>query len=127
MNNQDRKMGNSRVTGRCGYIHRSQLEASVCAVLSNNPNVEVLQHEDHIYLTRARIGYIADFKCKLKLSNDLFWVEAKGYQNDRWPMKKKLWKFYGPGPLHIYKGTYMKPYLDEVVIPVALSPEDLDR
>jgi hypothetical protein len=76
-----------------------------------------LQLQDHIYLTRARILYIPDFKCRDKNTGEIFWVEAKGYENDRWPTKKKLYKFYGPGKLEIWKGSHARPYLDEVIIP----------
>lgn len=79
--------------------------------------MKLLQVQDHIYLTDARIGYVPDFKCQYVKEDKFFWVEAKGYANDRWPIKKKLWKFYGPGVLEIWTGSHLKPVLTEIIIP----------
>lgn len=117
---QQKKMGNTPSVCARGHSHRSKLESAVCQMIhlmEAAGEVKLLQVEDHIYLTKARIGYIPDFKCQSLKSGEIYWIEAKGFQNDRWPTKKKLWKFYGPGPLHIYKGTYQRIYLDEVVTP----------
>jgi hypothetical protein len=103
-----------------GHSFASKLEASVYTILKSRENsgeIEIIQCQDHIYLTKARIGYIPDFKCKNLTTGEFFWTEAKGYPNDTWPLKKKLWKFYGPGKLEIYKGTHLRPYLDEIIIP----------
>ena len=78
-----------------------------------------IQVEDHVYLTLARIGYVVDFKCATLTG--IIYVEAKGFANDRWPIKKKLWKFYGPAPLEIWQGTYTNPKLTETIVPVTLS------
>jgi hypothetical protein len=77
--------------------------------------LEILQVEDHVYLTDARIGYIPDFKCRDVKTGAIFWVEAKGFANDRWPIKKKLWKFYGPGRLEIWMGSHLNPRLSEII------------
>lgn len=119
---QDAKMGNARMTCALGHSHRSKLEGSVCQILqlrAKAGEIEILQVEDHIHLSAARIGYVADFKCKYVKTGEEFWVEAKGFANDRWPMKKKLYKFYGPGPLEIWVGSHLNPRLDEVIIPKA--------
>lgn len=102
-----------------GIKFSSKLEAAVYQMLElrrKSGEFSTLQIQDHLYLTRARIGYIADFKCS-GASILPFWVEPKGRENDRWPIKKKLFKYYGPGVLEIWKGTYNKPYLDEVIKP----------
>jgi hypothetical protein len=116
---QEAKMGNE-ATSLDGYSFGSKLEAAVYQMLKLRKlggEIAEIQVQDHIYLTDARIGYIPDFKCTAP-DGSVFWVEAKGYANDRWPMKKKLWKFYGPGPLEIWKGHYRNPKLDETVVPV---------
>lgn len=117
---QEAKYGNKG--GQCtrGHTHRSGLEISVCELLYKREidgELKLLQCEDHIYLTLARIGYVPDFKCQDQRTGEIFWVEAKGFANDRWPMKKKLWKFYGPGRLEIWMGTASKPILTETIIP----------
>jgi hypothetical protein len=117
---QDAHMGNQRMTCQMGHSHRSKLEGAVCQLIQLREKageLELVQVEDHVYLTLARIGYVPDFKCKDLQTGEFFWVEAKGYENDRWPIKKKLWKFYGPGLLEIWRGTHLRPVLDEIVIP----------
>lgn len=113
-----------RTTNKYGAVSsggfHSKLEHSVfqlLKLLEKAGEIEVLQTQDHIYLTAARIGYVPDFKCKNVQTGAVYWVEAKGFEAPRWPVIKKLWSFYGPGELHIYKGSYQKPYLDEVIIP----------
>ena len=76
-----------------------------------------IECQDHVYLTEARIHYIAHFKITYTGTGVVEWAEAKGFSNDRWPTIKKLWKFYGPGRLIIWQGTYRKPVLTEVIIP----------
>lgn len=108
------------MTCALGHSHRSKLEGSVCQILqlrAKAGELEILQVEDHVYMTLARIGYIPDFKCRCLKTGRLFWVEAKGFPNDAWPTKKKLWRFYGPGVLEIWKGTHLRPYLDELIVP----------
>ncbi len=103
-----------------GRSFSSKLESAVYQILKFREmagEIEIVQCQDHIYLTRARIGYIPDFKCKDLVTHNFFWVEAKGYPNDVWPIKKKLWRFYGPGRLEIWTGRYTNPKLDEIIEP----------
>lgn len=103
-----------------GYSFASKLEASVYTILKSRQNtgeIKIEQVQDHIYLTDARILYIADFKCKLLSTKEEFWVEAKGFETPEWRIKLRLWKHYGPGNLEIYKGTHLRPFLDEVITP----------
>lgn len=112
------KLGNEKIS-LDGYSFGSKLEASVYQMLKLRiaaKEIQSIQVQDHIYLTDARIGYVADFKCTLP-DGSFLWVEAKGYANDRWPMKKKLYKFYGPGPLEIWGGVWQRPVLMETIIP----------
>lgn len=114
------KIGNIPTLCALGHSHRSKLESSVCQVLQLRQKAGELileQIEDHVYLTLARIGYIPDFRCRDTKTGAVFWVEAKGYPNDTWPIKKKLWRFYGPGPLEIWMGSHLNPTLSEVIIP----------
>lgn len=115
------KMGNEP-TVIDGRSFSSKLEASVYALLKlrmKTGEIKEIQCQDHIYLSRARIGCIPDFKCTLE-DGSFIWVEAKGYANDRWPIIKKLWRSYGPGPLFIYMGTYLRPTLTETIVPVVV-------
>lgn len=102
------------------YSFASKLEASVYTMLKARENageIEILQVQDHIYLTRAEILYMPDFKCLNKTTQLPFWVEAKGMNTPSWNIKKKLWGVYGPGILEIYKGTHLRPFLHETIKP----------
>lgn len=112
------KIGNEKVS-LDGYSFSSKLEAAVYQLLRlrmKAGEIKSIQVQDHVYLSDARIGYVADFRCEDHNGNS-FHVEAKGFETERWPIKKKLYKFYGPDRLEIWKGTWQKPYLDEVVTP----------
>lgn len=116
---QAEKHGNKPIE-RDGHWFHSQLELSVYCILKERQKageIELLQCQDTIYLTLAKIKYMPDFKCRYVATGEIFWCEAKGFPNDRWPMKKKLWKFYGPGPLEIWMGTASRPFLKETIIP----------
>lgn len=113
------RYGNITALCALGHSHGSKLESSVCQILQLRQKageMELVQIQDHVYLSRARIGYIPDFKCLDTASGEFFWVEAKGYANDKWPITKKLWKFYGPGRLEIWTGNHFNPQLTEEII-----------
>lgn len=103
----------SQKTELDGHSFSSKLEASVYGLLKAL-GYEVLQCQDHVYLTDARILYIPDFKFKDN-EGQICWGEAKGFEKPEWRIKRRLWQYYGPGPLHIYKGSHQRPYLDEVL------------
>jgi hypothetical protein len=103
-----------------GRSFASKLEMSVYSILKLREKageIEIVQCQDHIYLTKARIGYIADFKCKFVETGDIFHVEAKGYAGERWQIIKRLWLYYGPNKLEIWTGSYLKPQLTEEINP----------
>lgn len=79
--------------------------------------IKIEEIQSSVKLTKAQIRCIPDFRI---FDNELkcqVWVEAKGFETERWLIIKKLWTVYGPGPLRIYKGHYANIYLDEVIIP----------
>lgn len=118
------RYGNKVDVCRLNHSHASKLESAVCALLQLREKageIRDLETQCHVYLSRARICYIADFKCVDSRTEATLYVEAKGFANDRWPTIKKLWKSYGPGPLEIWKGSYTRPSLDEVIKPVAIT------
>lgn len=106
------KYKNSK-TERSGRSFDSKFEAAVFDLFSS----AVVQQQECIYLTKAKILYKPDFTCEDPVTKEKFWVEAKGYETSLWRLKLKLWRHYGPGPLHIYKGDYKKPIHTETVIP----------
>ncbi len=72
------------------------------------------QHPTH--LTRAQIGLKVDFSYE-DMNGKITFVEAKGFPTEGWKIKKKLWAYYGPGPLEIWQGDYRRPKLSETLIP----------
>jgi hypothetical protein len=116
------KYKNEKVDGLCGYgfSHRSKLERAVCDMIWFREKVGELQclaHEETHYLSKARYRYVADFKVQNVETKEVYWIEAKGASDGRWPTTKKMWKAYGPGRLEIYMGDYRKPLLAKVIVP----------
>lgn len=108
---------NSRKVNLDGYSFASKLEAAVYGMLKIREiqsQIKILQVQCHIYLTDARILYIADFKCEGPDKVE-FYVEAKGFETDVWRIKRRLWKHYGPGKLEIWGGTHKRPFLKETL------------
>jgi predicted nuclease of restriction endonuclease-like RecB superfamily len=113
------KLKNSRICTD-GYWFASKLEAAVYLQLKRQVTlgeIEILKHQARIALTEASIIYVPDFVCRNLRSGHLFYVEAKGFATPDWKIKKKLWSVYGPAPLQIWRGTYARPYLEEVITP----------
>lgn len=103
-----------------GYSFASKLEAAlyVQSKLEQSAGEIVIEKlQDHVYLSDARILYIPDMRVYDKRRGCQVWREAKGFENERWPIIKKLWGAYGPGPLEIYKGTYARLRLAETINP----------
>lgn len=103
-----------------GYSFASQLEAAVFNILQLREKcgeISDIQHQDHVYLTEARICYIADFKFLDKKTNEYAWAEAKGFETPEWKIKLKLWRYYGPGRLYIYKGSAKRVTLTDEILP----------
>lgn len=101
-----------------GHSFASKLEASVFSILKNQENlgeIEILQCQDHVYLTDARILYVADFKAKDVKTGEVYWIESKGFETSDWRIKYRLWKYYGPGTLVIYRGTHLRPFVSETL------------
>ncbi len=103
-----------------GLSFASKLEASVYDMLymqERTGQIKIEKIQAHVYLTDARILCIPDFLTTNLETGELEWVEAKGFSTDRFLIIKRLWEFYGPGKLKIYKGSYKKIFLAETIIP----------
>jgi hypothetical protein len=114
------KLGNQRCTCGRGHSHRSKFERAVCDLIDDRQQHGELvleQVEDHVRLSDAQIVYVADFKVRDVLEDEVFWIEAKGFETERWRTNKKLWRFYGPGKLEIWRGDWTCPRMTDVIIP----------
>lgn len=103
---------------RDGYSFASKLEAAVYGILKLRERageLRVIRTQARVSLTDAGIVYMPDFECEDE--NGIFYCEAKGMETPEWRIKLKLWRFYGPGRLEIWKGSAAKPFLDEIVTP----------
>lgn len=70
-----------------------------------------LRQQVSVYLTNARIQYIADFSAEVAIGVDagqVVYYEAKGFETPVWRIKRRLWIHYGPGILLVYKRQGMK-------------------
>jgi hypothetical protein len=87
--------------------------------------VSQLRQQSPVLLTRAKVKLVADFSCFAMgletIAGTLkgpLWVEAKGVETPVWRIKRKLWQFYGPSHLLVYKRAGRRGLvLDEVIIP----------
>lgn len=77
-----------------------------------------------VKLTRARIGWRVDFACFDIEKQSRWFHEAKGNESEVYLLKKRLWPYYGPAPLTVWKGDYRNPIEVETVIP---SPDPKDN
>src|SRR5271165_2940629 len=86
------KFGND-ISSLCalGHSHASKLETAVCQMIQLREKageIKLVQIQCKVYLTRANLGYIPDFKCVDNTGQIQFW-EAKGFEDQLWPWKKK--------------------------------------
>ena len=105
-----------------GRSFASKLEASLydyLKLLELAGDISELTCQVTVYLTRARIQMRPDDS--VLEHGKLIFAEAKGYETSDYRIKRKLWQFYGPGPLRVYKGTYRKLVLAEELIPESVS------
>ena len=96
----------------------SKLENAVYQILKMQElagEIKDLRCQHSTKLTDAEIPYRVDFSYTDPKTNKTVYVEAKGAQTPSWRIKRKLWTKYGHGTLIIYKGTYKKPYIDEII------------
>jgi predicted nuclease of restriction endonuclease-like RecB superfamily len=96
----------------------SQLERAVYIYLKSREQqkeISDLKCQETIYLTKARIIYKPDFS--FLEDNIQKYAEAKGMETPEWRLKRKLWQFYGPGPLEVWKGSANNFVLHETIIP----------
>jgi hypothetical protein len=98
----------------------SKLESAVydlLVLLERSGEISDIRRQEVVQLSNAKINYKTDFSYVETATGTKVWVEAKGFEQDVWKLKKKLWAAYGPGKLQIYKGSYIRPTLDEEIIP----------
>lgn len=73
-----------------------------------------------VELTEAKLRYKIDFSfIEMTMpgnwQDNIAYAEAKGCSTDRWLIAEKLWPYYGPSRLYIYKGDWRDPRLVEII------------
>lgn len=115
------KYGNKIASSSNGQSFSSQAERDLYELLmlmERAGEIQDIQVQDHVYLTEARILYIADFKYRNLISGEEEWAEMKGFETDVWRIKRRLWiAGYGPGCLKVYKKSGVRVYLAETINP----------
>jgi hypothetical protein len=109
------KYGNKKSGG-----FSSKLENSLHGLLllrEKAGELEDIKLQHVVLLTEAKIKYIADFSAIDTATGKRIYFESKGFKTAVWAIKKRLWAYYGPGPLEIYEGSYKNPIHVETVIP----------
>ena len=59
-------------------------------------------------------GCRPDFRCT-NPDGSIFYVEAKGFEQDRWKGTRFIWSLLGPAPMEVWKGSYKRPMLAETI------------
>lgn len=123
---QDAKYSNTHQGCTLGHSHRSRLESSVCQLLQLRQKageIATIEVEKHMKVC-GPIGHECSHATKVELVIDfrltrpdgtVFYAEAKGFEDPKYPLKRRLWIHNGIGELEIWKGRWSKPYLDEVI------------
>lgn len=98
-----------------GYSFASKAESDLFLHLKSMEQageITELKCQQTVYLSRARIIYKPDFSYFRDGVKE--YAEYKGFETSDWRIKRKLWMFYGPGVLYIYKGSCK---LYETIVP----------
>lgn len=109
-----------RIKTRDGHAFASKLEGSLYEQLCLRVNAgefHSLKCQVQVYLTDAKILMKPDFSALDTTNDETIYFEAKGIETDVWRIKRRLWEYYGPGRLEVYKGTYRNVELYEIIIP----------
>lgn len=64
---------------------------------------------------KEKIAWRVDFSFLNLSTGKRDYCEAKGMETDLYKIKLKLWRYFKPGRLEIWKGSASRPYLDEVI------------
>lgn len=98
----------------------SKLEAKVYAHFKRCQElgqIEGLTRYASVRLSDAKIAYKPDARAIYADIKQQFYIEAKGVEDARFKLIKKLWEVYADGPLEIWKANGRGIYLAETIIP----------
>ncbi len=122
-NKYSAKRATSTLPELAGRSFHSQLErdrAGELVLLARAGYVRDLEFQPRVLLTKAEISYHADFSYRERDTRGDWrqvWEEAKGMEGERWRIVRNLWRFYGPGTLHVTKRSGGKIVVSESIVP----------
>jgi hypothetical protein len=119
------KYGNKKVE-RAGRSFGSKLEASLFDHLRMREmakEIADIKQQVNVHLTLAKILYQADYSYTVTSTGETEYAESKGMDTAVWRIKRRLWMYYGPGPLHIFKGSHSNLKFDETIVPKTTGEE----
>ena len=107
-----------------GRSFRSKAEAQMylhLKALEQAGEIENIRCESRVTLLpgprNMKVDYYADFVVFDKHHGQDIWVEVKGFETDKWKIKLKLWRHFGPGTLRLYKVGWNKLEMVEEIEP----------
>ena len=109
-----------------GKSFPSRGEANLFALLRQRENLGEIKDVGTYYtvsLTEACVKWKLDAHYFCLKRNRLILCEFKGVEVEPYMVKKKLYRFYGPQILEIYKANHRGIYLDETITPLSLQTE----
>lgn len=115
------KFKNTKVQ-TAGRSFDSKLEAAGYQLLllrEKAGEIRNIRQQVSVYLTLARIRYVADYAFEDVSTGGTIHCEFKGFKTPVWALKRRLYEWYGPGPLEVYEGSHANPKLTEIIIPKA--------
>jgi hypothetical protein len=96
----------------------SKLEYAVHEILLERERakeISDIKRQVRVELTKAAIATKIDFSFLERSTNEIVYCEAKGMEQDRWKLLKRLWAFYGPGKLEVWGGSWNRPRIKEII------------
>lgn len=117
-----------------GYFFRNKNKFN--AVRTNGMGSKLEASVYQILVLRERLGQISDIKQQVlvdlscgirwkvdfsfldKARDEIMYAEAKGVETERYRLCLKLWRGgHGPGYLEVWKGSFQRPTLVEIIKP----------
>ena len=86
-------------------------------LLERAKEIKILKNQPNVFLTEARIRVIPDWLIYRVRSNEEIYIDFKGYDGQSWLRNRKLWKFYGPRPMEVWRRNGNRFVLSETIIP----------
>jgi len=111
---------NSKKISHAGYTFDSRGEGDLFDFLKYaemGGHITDITTQPNVHLTKARILYKPDFKVWNKDLQLHEYYEFKGFETAVWRIKRRLWKYYGPSTLYVYKKNRKGVFLHETIIP----------